>query len=261
MFRIPTCGYDSHHTRPCNIEYLHGISDYLLLFIKKEAWMEVNGTKVPVHPNAVICYLPQTPIHYGCNLPGYNDDWIHFLPDSDEMEQISFLQPLSGQIIYPDNFHCLSEYVRQLSYSIHSGSPYCERISDYFLRIILLTLKESRIAPQTAPDFVRSKYFSAFCELRTGIYNDPSNAWNVKTLSEAMFLSTSYFQHLYREFFGCSCQQDIVDARIKLAQYYLKNSSMKIKDLSDYCGYGNELHFMRQFKKNVGITPTEYRNT
>ena len=34
---------------------------------------------------------------------------------------------------------------------------------------------------------------------------------------------------------------------------------MSIRSLSDFCGYDNELHFMRQFKKFVGMTPTEYR--
>lgn len=74
-----------------------------------------------------------------------------------------------------------------------------------------------------------------------------------------MCLSLSYFQHLYKQFFDSSCQQDIINARLELAKYYLKDSDMSIRSLSDFCGYENELHFMRQFKKFIGMTPTEYR--
>ena len=66
-------------------------------------------------------------------------------------------------------------------------------------------------------------------------------------------------QNLYKQFFTCSCQQDIISARLELAKYYLTGSDMSIRSLSDFCGYDNELHFLRQFKKFVGMTPTEYR--
>ena len=103
------------------------------------------------------------------------------------------------------------------------------------------------------------KYYSAFSELRTQIYNNPANNWSIPALADSLALSLSYFQHLYKQFFACSCQQDIISARLELAKYYLTGSDMSIRSLSDFCGYDNELHFMRQFKKFVGMTPTEYR--
>ena len=63
----------------------------------------------------------------------------------------------------------------------------------------------------------------------------------------------------YKQFFGLSCQQDMINARLKFAKYYLQNSDMNIGSLAGFCGYENELHFMRQFKKFTGLTPSEYR--
>ena len=34
---------------------------------------------------------------------------------------------------------------------------------------------------------------------------------------------------------------------------------MSISSLAAFCGYDNELHFMRQFKKGTGMTPSQYR--
>lgn len=74
MLYVNSCGHDSHHPRPCDIEHKNGLPDYLVLLIKKEAWVVLNGRREPIHPNALICFPPHTYIHYGCDQAGYNDD-------------------------------------------------------------------------------------------------------------------------------------------------------------------------------------------
>ena len=96
-------------------------------------------------------------------------------------------------------------------------------------------------------------------ELRTELLNAPNKKWNVDELAGQIHISTSHFQHLYKTFFGLSCTQDIVAARIRHAKFYLRTTEMSIHSLAAFCGYDNELHFMRQFKKNAGMTPSQYR--
>ena len=78
-------------------------------------------------------------------------------------------------------------------------------------------------------------------------------------MSESLYISISHFQHLYKEFFDVSCQTDIINARIRLAEFYLSTTDLSVKEIADLCGYENELHFMRQFKKITKNTPTECR--
>jgi len=40
----------------------------------------------------------------------------------------------------------------------------------------------------------------------------------------------------------------------------LAETNNTIREIAFACGYGNEYHFIRQFKKITGKTPTEYRN-
>lgn len=270
MLCVNSCGHDSHHPRPCDIEHKNGLPDYLVLLIKKEAWVVLNGKKEPIHPNALICFPPHTYIHYGCDQAGYNDDWIHFLPGPEQQaapdcsyvgEKVlpeSLGLPL-GQITYPYDFHRLSEYVRLLSENYHSASVYKEQIADSFLHIFLYSLKEE-LERQSASQPIQ-KYYADFSALRTQIYNNPAASLQIPELASSLNLSLSYFQHLYKAFFHCSCSQDIISARLSLARYYLTNSNMSIRNLALFCGYENELHFMRQFKKFVGMTPTKYRES
>lgn len=259
MISVTTCGHDSHHPKPCNIEHRQGVPDYLVLLIKQDSWIYINGEKKSVNPNSLICFPPNSYIHYGCDTVGYNDDWIHFILDEKEQNILQELEIPLYQILYPHDFHKLSEYVKMMSDAFHNVSSYREQIVDSFMHIFLYAVHEElgRLSDIEMPH----KYYADFSALRTQIYNNPSNPRTIPQLADSLCLSLSYFQHLYKKFFGCSCQMDIINARLKLAKYYLLNSEMSIRGLADFCGYENELHFMRQFKKFVGKTPSEYRES
>lgn len=257
MISVNSCGHDSHHPKPCNIEHRVGVPDYLILLIKKESWIILNEKRIEVSPNSLICFSPNTYIHYGCDVIGYNDDWIHFVPDEEDQDFFETLQLPLCQLVQPHDFHKLSEYVRMLSDIFHGSSIHKKEIMDSFMHIFLYMLQEELDRNLKAAPV--QKYYQDFSRLRTQIYNNPADAWTVPKLADSLCLSLSYFQHLYKQFFSCSCQQDIINARLKLAKYYLSNSDMSIRGLADFCGYDSDLHFMRQFKKFVGMTPTEYR--
>ena len=74
-----------------------------------------------------------------------------------------------------------------------------------------------------------------------------------------MSLSASYFQTLYRAEFGVSCYEDVLRAKTGLAEYYLANTDMQVREIAALCGFENDVHFMRQFRKRTGSTALEYR--
>ena len=113
MIHVNSCGHDSHHPKPCNIEHKKGVPDYLLLLIKQESWIMQNNAKHPIHPNAVICFPPQTYIHYGCDKIGYNDDWIHFTLNDQELPLFLALKLPMCQVLYPYDFVLLEGLHRQ----------------------------------------------------------------------------------------------------------------------------------------------------
>ncbi|MFV0466018.1 MAG: AraC family transcriptional regulator [Lachnospiraceae bacterium] len=257
MFEINTCGHNSHHSKPCDIEHSNGLSDYLILFIKKESWFIHNNQKHVIPSNSILCFPPDTYIHYGCDEPGYNDDWIHFQFNEKELEFFQALKIPFHQLIRPYDFHKISEYVRIMSNTFFGASLRKKEILDHLLQILLLTLQEELVRTSEYPTL--QKYYRDFSILRTNIYNNPSYNWRIPDLSNKLSLSLSYFQHLYKGFFNCSCQNDIITARLDLAKYYLTYSEMSITGISDFCGYENDSHFMRQFKKFTGTTPSVYR--
>ena len=106
-----------------------------------------------------------------------------------------------------------------------------------------------------------NRYRHDFNEIRNRIYAfQPDNLIsNVNEISAGLNLSTSYFQHIYKQLFGVSVMSDIIRSRIEYACYLLSNNADSISEIAFRCGYENKEHFTRQFKEITGFTPRQYR--
>ena len=48
---------------------------------------------------------------------------------------------------------------------------------------------------------------------------------------------------------------------MEYAKHLLSATKMTVCEISSACGYNSDVHFMRLFKKTVGISPLEYRKS
>ncbi|MGL6201408.1 MAG: response regulator transcription factor [Lachnospiraceae bacterium] len=82
---------------------------------------------------------------------------------------------------------------------------------------------------------------------------------SVKDISEQVYLSPSYVCTLFKNETGQTLNQCITEYRLELAKEMLENPRNKISDIAGAAGYGDANYFSKTFKKNVGLTPSEYR--
>ncbi len=102
-------------------------------------------------------------------------------------------------------------------------------------------------------------YTRALYALRRSIQMEPAKNWTVKRMAERLNISTSYLQALYKQQFGVSCMEDVINNRIRHARHLLEHSQMSSMEIAMECGYHTAEHFNRQFRKIMGMTPLEYR--
>ena len=98
----------------------------------------------------------------------------------------------------------------------------------------------------------------ALLDLRREIYLHPETDWNGELCSIRLNISKSYFHKLYLKVFGVSFMQDLQQSRLNHARQLLLTTSMLLPDIAEQCGY-DYYNFMRFFKKEMGMTPTQYR--
>ena len=67
--------------------------------------------------------------------------------------------------------------------------------------------------------------------LRSQIYNMPYNDWNIEGLAHQLTMSKSYFQHLYKEIFGISVMNDVIQSRIEHSKYLLSTTDISITQI------------------------------
>ena len=74
----------------------------------------------------------------------------------------------------------------------------------------------------------------------------------VEEIADACKLNRSYFSRLFKSSVGCPPQEFLIRLRLSKAADLIRNIALS-------CGYPNQLHFSRAFKKRYGVSPREWR--
>ncbi len=79
-------------------------------------------------------------------------------------------------------------------------------------------------------------------------------------LAEVVHLNAGYLSRLYIQTTGISLSDYINMSRLEEAKRLLKTTSFKIYEIAQMVGYDTALSFIRFFKKQMDMTPQEYRD-
>lgn len=82
---------------------------------------------------------------------------------------------------------------------------------------------------------------------------------SVKYFADGVHLSSNYFGDLVKKETGRTAQEYIQNKLIDLAKEEIIGSGKSVSEIAYRLGFQYPQHFTRVFKKNVGYTPTEYR--
>ena len=108
---------------------------------------------------------------------------------------------------------------------------------------------------QSKNDFGRhlNTYFKDGLAARKGF---PTVAY----FADKLCLSTGYFGDLIKKETGMTAQRYIQNKIIDLSKRDLLGSTLSVSEIAYSLGFDYPQHFTRLFKKQTGLSPTEYRN-
>lgn len=78
-------------------------------------------------------------------------------------------------------------------------------------------------------------------------------------VAERLHYSPTYLSKIFKKEYGMNFLEYLMQFRLQLAKQWLQETNMTIKEISEKLRYTNSQNFIRFFKKNVGMTPGEYR--
>ena len=94
---------------------------------------------------------------------------------------------------------------------------------------------------------------------RTYIQENYDQDISLDDVSRHLNLSPYYFSKLFKSETGTTFVEYLTNLRIDRAKELLRDESLSIKEVCASVGYSDPNYFSRAFKKNLGVTPTVYR--
>lgn len=105
----------------------------------------------------------------------------------------------------------------------------------------------------------RSALHEKLTLLREKMQEAPGEQWTVERLCAESGLPKSTLQKHYKQLFGKSLFEDLIEFRVEAAKRMLAESARPLAEVAALCGYSTESYFMKQFKRITQQTPTEFR--
>ena len=91
------------------------------------------------------------------------------------------------------------------------------------------------------------------------IHGQPEQAWTVEILAEQCHMSRSKFAQLFTQIVGETPLAYLQQHRMRLAAQLLRDTGLNIQTIAHRVGYNSETAFSQSFKKQFGLTPSQYR--
>lgn len=81
----------------------------------------------------------------------------------------------------------------------------------------------------------------------------------LESVANDIGISPQYLSKIFKETYGTNFIDYITNKRLEYAKELLLNNRINIKDVSSAVGYGDQYYFCKIFKRDVGLTPKQFR--
>lgn len=94
---------------------------------------------------------------------------------------------------------------------------------------------------------------------RRHIDSHPSQALRVADIARVAGLSETALKQGFRALFDMSVYAYVLQSRCRLAEKLLRDTALTVEEVALRCGFSNTSHLARQFRREFGTTPLQYR--
>jgi AraC-like DNA-binding protein len=91
------------------------------------------------------------------------------------------------------------------------------------------------------------------------LHRKPAEAWTLEALASAVGASRSTLAESFTRFVGQPPMQYLTQWRLQLAARLLADGTAKVATVASDVGYRSEASFSRAFKRQVGVSPAQWR--
>ena len=240
---------------PFSIERPYGCREYVFLHFWDSMHIRMHGETVLTEPHACILFSPATPQFFESE-GDIVHDWMHITVGSPDC--FSSCGIPENTLLYPKKYAFITDIIRELEQEFFGNPLYSDDLRSAKLTELFVKLGRE-ITPDPRDVSVNERTVTLLQTLRHQLTLRYSEDWSVERMAAEIGLSPSYLHAAYRNYYQISPTGDLISIRIERAKFYLTGTSLTVGDLAARLGYANTTHFIRQFKKQTGVSPLRYR--
>jgi AraC family transcriptional regulator of arabinose operon len=180
---------------------------------------------------------------------GFWAPWLQWQAGRSDSGRIGRLRPAAERL---PEFDAL---LREIAAQRHSGKGMAEELAMNTLERLLICCHEE--TPGGKLRHLDPRVQAACQYIAKHLDQDLS----LQQIAEHACLSVSRLAHVFREHTGLNIVRWREDQRILLAKHMLGAPGRPISSIAARVGYDDHLYFSRVFRKRVGVSPSEYRNS
>lgn len=254
---INGCGYEHYITKDNVIIREKGRKDYQMIYVKAGKCVFKNAdTFITVPAGSLIVFKPDEPQHYAYNHTDSTEIcWIHFTGNGTDallrnlgLDKRSYFS-VGQNPAYTGLFTKLMHELQLKKTAFEEITVAC------FLELTALFSRALPANCQRSADIVRDSFDEVIGLMHFEYkFNRPVSYYAGKCN-----LSLCHFTHKFQRIMHISPARYLTQIRINTAKDLLSSSALNISDIAHVIGYENPLYFSRVFKKETGLSPTDYK--
>ena len=104
--------------------------------------------------------------------------------------------------------------------------------------------KRSRDSMNYVMNFINSNFSTPIC---------------LENLADSVGYSYHHFRHIFKDSYGISPKQYILNVRMNHAKLLLQQRNLSVREVAQMCGFKSDSQFIAAFKQHTGLSPLSYK--
>ena len=129
-----------------------------------------------------------------------------------------------------------------------------------FYEIMYMLVKNYRLTEAHEKEIRHSRKLDTLSKITTYMREHYKEDINISTVAEQLQISEGYLSRVFKKETDYTFTTYLSYYRMKVAMELLKEGNLKVYEVADAAGYSDTAYFSAQFKKIVGIAPSEYQD-
>lgn len=236
-----------------------GRLDFQLLYIASGTahFYFTEEDDMAVAAGHMVFYRPkemQKYIYYGAEKPEVY--WVHFTGSdaSDMMRHYGIMDDI--HVINTGTSLGYTNIFRQMIQELQRRQEDFEELLALLLKQLFISIRRQMLKGDKWKNVFPDNEMENAIQYFNNHYHQEIN---IKEYAVSKGMSVSWFIRHFKQYTGTTPMQYIVSLRMTNAQVLLETTNYNVTEIGNMIGYDNPLYFSRIFRKQKGISPSEYR--